>query len=82
MHYYECICFILSFYTSYVSLCNDYYDCNKAKGRISKRMFQENKARQIFRKTNVSYPLIGDCNDLMKTLLKLNLYGFIFKRGT
>ena len=23
---------------------------NRAKGRISKRMFQENKARQIFRK--------------------------------
>ena len=27
-----------------------------AKGRISKRAFQENKARQIFRKTNISYP--------------------------
>ena len=31
---------------------------NKAKARISKRMFQENKARQIFRKTNISYSLI------------------------
>ena len=31
---------------------------NKAKGRISKQVFQENKARQIFRKTNISYPLI------------------------
>ena len=31
---------------------------NKAKGRISKRVFQENKAHQIFRKTNISYPLI------------------------
>ena len=32
---------------------------NKAKkGRISKRVFQENKPRQIFRKTNISYPLI------------------------
>ena len=31
---------------------------NKPKGRISKRVFQENKARQIFRKTNISYPLI------------------------
>ena len=31
---------------------------NKAKGRISKGVFQENKARQIFRKTNFSYPLI------------------------
>ena len=30
---------------------------NKTKGRISKRVFQENKARQIFRKTNISYPL-------------------------
>ena len=29
---------------------------NKAKGRISKRVFQKNKARQIFRKTNISYP--------------------------
>ena len=28
---------------------------NKAKGRISKRVFQENNARQIFRKTNISY---------------------------
>ena len=31
---------------------------NKAKGRISKRVFQENKACQIVRKTNISYPLI------------------------
>ena len=31
---------------------------NKAKERISKRLFQEDKARQIFRKTNISYPLI------------------------
>ena len=31
---------------------------NNAKGRISKRVFQENKARQIFRKTNISYPRI------------------------
>ena len=31
---------------------------NKAKGRISKRVFQESKARQNFRKTNISYHLI------------------------
>ena len=31
---------------------------NKAKGRISKRVFQEHKARQIFQKRNISYPLI------------------------
>ena len=28
---------------------------NKAKGRISKRVFQENKAHQIFRKTNIFF---------------------------
>ena len=31
---------------------------NKAKGHISKRVFQENKTRQIFRKMSISYPLI------------------------
>ena len=31
---------------------------NKAKERISKLVFQESKARQNFRKTNISYPLI------------------------
>ena len=36
---------------------------NKAKGRISKRVLKENKARQISEKTNISYPLIrtGTC---------------------
>ena len=28
---------------------------NKVKKQISKRVFQENNARQIFRKTNISY---------------------------
>ena len=31
---------------------------NKAKRRISKRVFQESKAHQNLRKTNISYPLI------------------------
>ena len=31
---------------------------NKAKGRTSKRVFQETKARENFRKTNISYLLI------------------------
>ena len=31
---------------------------NKAKSRISKRVLQKNKEPQIFRKTNISYPLI------------------------
>ena len=30
---------------------------NKAKGPISKREFEENRACQIFRKTDISYPL-------------------------
>ena len=44
---------------------------NKAKVRISKRAFQENKARQIFLKRNFSYPLI-------RTLIRLKMY-FIFR---
>ena len=35
---------------------------NKAKGRILKCVFQGDKARQIFRKTNTSYPLIKEAN--------------------
>ena len=31
---------------------------NKAKGRISKRVLPENKARQIFQKVNIFHPLI------------------------
>ena len=31
---------------------------NKAKGRISKQVFQERKGHQNFRKTNISYPKI------------------------
>ena len=34
------------------SLSTSYIVGNKAKGRISKRVFQESKARQNFRKTN------------------------------
>ena len=30
----------------------------RQKGEISKQVFQDNKIRQIFRKTNISYPLI------------------------
>ena len=38
-----------------------HYVGNETKGRISKRVFQENKARQIFQKTNISYPQIRTC---------------------
>ena len=47
---------LLIFFTG---LCN--FLGNKAKGTISKRVFQENKARQIFQKTYISYPLIRTC---------------------
>ena len=55
---------------------------NKAKERISKRVFQENKARQIFRKTNISYPLIRarTCayQGLRKVRFSENLAYFVF----
>ena len=59
-----------------------YFVGNKAKGRISKRVFQENKARQISRKTNISYPLI--CTHtcayygVRNVLLPENLACFVF----
>ena len=34
---------------------SQYFVGNKAERRISKRVFQENEARQIFQKTNISY---------------------------
>ena len=40
------------------TLSNSYFVRNKAKGRISKRVIQEYKARQIFRKANITYLLI------------------------
>ena len=45
----------------FLSRIYEYFVGNKAKGRILKRVFQENKARQIFRKTNISNPLIRTC---------------------
>ena len=54
-----CLCvrfFDLVYCSSLYSIV--YFVGNTAKGRISKRVFQENKARQIFQKTNISYPLI------------------------
>ena len=41
--------------TAYLLKINKHKD-NKAEGRISKRVFQENKARQIYRKTNFLPP--------------------------
>ena len=56
---------------------------NKAKGLISKRALQENKARQIFQKTNISYPLISSeyqvvTNDRLATTHKTSFISTIF----
>ena len=52
----------------------------KAKGQVSKRLLQENKARQIFRKTNISCPLISTrtCayQGVRKVRFSENLAGF------
>ena len=63
-------------------LCSDYIVGNQAKGWISKRVFQENRARQIFRKTNISYPLIRTrtCayQGVRNVLFSENLACFVF----
>ena len=55
---------------------------NEPKGWISKRVFQENKARQLFRKTNISYPLIDTCTCARQRLRNVcfsgNLACFVF----
>ena len=48
---------------------------NKAKGRISKRVFQENKARQIFRK-NEYFLSPGVLCFLEKPILKFALLAY------
>ena len=50
---------------------------NKAKGRISKWMFQQNKARQISQKTNIFYPLIST-RTCVKNVFLENLACFVF----
>ena len=55
---------------------------NKVKGRISKWVFQEKKPRHIFRKTNISYPLIHTrtCayQGVRNVRFSENLAGFVF----
>ena len=55
---------------------------SKARGRIAKRVLQENKARQIFRKANIYYPLIctGMCayQGVKNVCFPENLARFIF----
>ena len=51
-----------------------------ANGLISKRGFQENKARQISQKTNISYPLIHTCayQGVTNVRISENLACFVF----
>ena len=49
---------------------------NKAKGRISKWVLQENEVREIFRKTNISYP--ADTYGVKNARFSENLTCFIF----
>ena len=53
---------------------------NKAKGRILKQVFQENKARQIFQKNNISYPLIRAYQGKRNVRFSENLACFVFSK--
>ena len=45
----------------------EYFVCNKVRRRIFKGVFQKkSKAHQMFRKTNISYPLIHTCTSTYK----------------
>ena len=46
------------FIVNYENTRKRHFVGKKAKRRISKRVLQKNEARQILRKTNISYPLI------------------------
>ena len=48
---------LINIFSWFETFCFNQFVGNKAKEWISKRVFQENKARQIFRKTKNSYPL-------------------------
>ena len=50
---------------------------NKAKGRMSKRVFQENKERHIFQKADISYPVIH-IRGLINVRFSENLACFVF----
>ena len=49
-----------------ICLVIGYFVGNNAKGRISRRLFQENKARQISQKTSTFKPPIRTCFVILK----------------
>ena len=79
-----CITFQNEGIRTFVINPNDSFICiivgDKAKGRISKRVFQENKARQISQKTNISYLLIRTCayQGVRNVSFSENLACFVF----
>ena len=64
---------------SFLCQCS-YFVGNKAKGQISKQVFQENDARQIFRKTDIPYPMIRTCayQGVRNFHFSENLTSFVF----
>ena len=60
---------LMSGRTDIYSMISFFLIGNKAKGRISKRVFQKSKAGQIFRKTNLSYPPDTHTYVLLPTIL-------------
>ena len=50
---------------------------NKAKGRISKRVFQENRARQVFQKRTFLTPIHTRCVSGGKKCSFLGKFGFL-----
>ena len=54
-------------------------DGNKAKGRISKQVFQENKTCQVFRKANISYLLIRTRTCGYQGVRNVRFFGIIWR---
>ena len=55
--FYLCMYLFIYFFDGMILMkAITYFVDNKAKGQISKRVLQKNKARQSFRKSNILYP--------------------------
>ena len=60
-----------------LGLLNNISSANIVKWQISKRVLHENKARQIFRKTSISYPQISTCTCCVSGGKKWSFFGKI-----
>ena len=52
---------VRNFLHGFSGYSSDIFVGNDAERRTTKWMLQEIKARQVFRKTNISYPLVRTC---------------------